>query len=303
MARGLRHSSRCRLGRGVSDVNEDFGTFDPEATARMQRRRRFRRVPLRVLLPNAITLLSLCAGMTAIRMAGEGRFDVAVGAIVLACVLDALDGRIARMLKGTSRFGAELDSLADFVSFGVAPAVVLHIWSLHLLKGLGWIVALAFAVCTALRLARFNVALDDPDKPAWKTNFFTGVPAPAGAGLALLPMYLAFMIGFDGSYAAIGLLFYVPFVGFLMVSRIPTFSSKLAGERIRGEAVLPVLILVVLFTSLLVSYPWEMLTALALAYLAVIPLGMLRYRRLEERHARAAEAKAGNTRSRSEEAG
>src|SRR3990172_2484910 len=153
-----------------------FPPFEPEGEER--RWRRFRPVPFRVLLPNLITLLSLCLGLTAIRMAIEGRLEYAIGAIVLAAILDGLDGQIARLLKGTSRFGAELDSLADFVNFGVAPGFVLFIWGLKDLRGFGWIVAIVFAICAALRLARFNVMLEDPNRPAYAGNFFVGMPAP-----------------------------------------------------------------------------------------------------------------------------
>src|ERR1700749_2076275 len=145
------------------------------------RRRRFRLVPVRTLAPNMVTLLALCAGLTAIRMAFEDRYVLAVAAIVFAAVLDGLDGRLARFLKGTSRFGAELDSLSDFVNFGVAPALILYFWDLHNLKSAGWIAAMAFAICAGLRLARFNVMIDDPDRPAWAANFFVGMPARGGA--------------------------------------------------------------------------------------------------------------------------
>src|SRR6478752_3276148 len=166
-----------------------FPPFDP---APPFRRRRFKAIPVRMLLPNLITLLALCAGLTAIRMAVELRLDLALGAIVLAAALDGVDGRVARLLKGTSRFGAELDSLADFVNFGVTPALILYFWGLHDLHSVGWIASLVFAICGALRLARFNVMIDDPTKPAWAGNFFTGIPAPAGAITVLLPIYLSF---------------------------------------------------------------------------------------------------------------
>ena len=145
-------------------------------------KRGFRGVPVRFLLPNLITLLALCSGLTAIRLAFEGRFEIAVAAVILAIFLDAVDGRLARMLKGTSRFGAELDSLADFLNFGVAPALLLYFWALNSLKPMGWTICMMLAVACALRLARFNVMLDDPNKPAWAGSFFTGIPAPAGAG-------------------------------------------------------------------------------------------------------------------------
>src|SRR5436190_22003845 len=200
----------------------DFGE-DIKARSREQRLRRFKQIPLRILVPNLVTLLALCSGVTAIRLGVEGRYELAVGAVILAIVLDAIDGRLARFLKGTSRFGAELDSLADFVNFGVAPAILIYLWSLNSLKSLGWLVALCLAICCALRLARFNVAIDDPDKPAWKMNFFVGIPAPAGAGLAMAPMYLGFLgLVPDGKAAAALVLVWVALVAAGMVSRVPT---------------------------------------------------------------------------------
>ena len=157
------------------------------------RRRRFRPIPVRMLLPNVITLLAICAGLTAIRLSTEGRMDIAVAAIVFAAVLDGIDGRVARMIKGQSKFGAELDSLADFVNFGVAPGLILYFWQLHELNNGGWIAAMVFAISGGLRLARFNATMDDPNKPPFAANFFTGVPAPAGAITVLLPIYLAFL--------------------------------------------------------------------------------------------------------------
>ena len=156
-----------------------YSRFDPER--RQRRIQRLRQIPIRTLVPNVITLLALCAGMTGIRLALENRYELALAAIVFAAMLDAVDGRVARMIKGTSRFGAELDSLADFVNFGVAPGLILYFWGLNALGNLGWIAAMVFAICTALRLARFNVQIDDPNRPVWAGNFFTGVPAPAGA--------------------------------------------------------------------------------------------------------------------------
>src|SRR5246127_5782317 len=166
--------------------------FEPRYSAPELRRRRFRPIPVRMLVPNVITLLAICAGLTAIRLSTEGRMELAVGAIVLAAMLDGIDGRVARMIKGQSKFGAELDSLADFVNFGVAPGLMLYFWQLHELHNGGWIAAMVFAIAGGLRLARFNATLDDPNKPAFAANFFTGVPAPAGAGTPLLPLYLRF---------------------------------------------------------------------------------------------------------------
>ncbi len=261
-----------------------FHDFEPRRAAREQRYRRFRLIPIRILLPNVITLLALCSGVTAIRMATEGRFELAVAAIILATLLDALDGRVARLLKGTSRFGAELDSLADFVNFGVAPAMVVYLWSLQSMKSLGWVVCLALAICCAARLARFNMALDDPDKPAWTGGFFTGVPAPAGAGLALLPMYLGFLGIIDGPTVAPAILLYTAFVGFLMVSQIPTFSGKGSGNRIRRDLVMPAILISVLFVAMLLSYPWIMLSVMAVLYLALLPVGHWRYQKLAAQH-------------------
>ncbi|MEI7599489.1 MAG: phosphatidylcholine/phosphatidylserine synthase [Aestuariivirga sp.] len=245
-----------------------------------QGQRRFRMVPVRFLLPNMITLLALCSGVTAIRFAFEGRYELAVASVMLAVVLDAVDGRLARFLKGTSRFGAELDSLADFVNFGVAPAILLYVWSLNSLRTLGWVICLVLAICCALRLARFNVALDDPNKPAWANRFFTGAPAPAGAGLALLPFYLGFLGIIDEGHGwALLIGPYIVCVALLMVSRVPTFSGKHMG-RIRGDMVLPVLGLAVLAVVMLISYPWEFLSIVSVIYLALIPVSIRSYRKL-----------------------
>lgn len=253
-----------------------FPPFDP---APPPFRRRFKAIPVRTLLPNLITLLALCAGLTAIRLSVEDKLDLALAAIVFAALLDGIDGRIARMLKGTSRFGAELDSLADFVNFGVAPALILYFWGLHELKSAGWIVALVFAICAGLRLARFNVMMDDPNKPLWAGNFFTGIPAPAGAITVLLPIYLGFL-GVPVSLITIWItFFYTLAIAFLMVSRLPVFSGKRVGKRVPPEMVLPVFVMVVLFFAMLVSYPWQILTVGTLAYLACLPLGWLSYRK------------------------
>src|SRR5476649_2430010 len=199
-----------------------FQPFDPAPPPR----RRFRAIPVRILLPNLITLLALCAGLTAIRLAAESRFDWALAGVVAAAALDGIDGRVARLLKGTSRFGAELDSLADFVNFGVAPGLILYFWGLHKLKSAGWIAALTFAICAGLRLARFNVMIDDPNKPVWAGNFFTGIPAPAGAITVLLPIYLNFLGVSNGLVTVWLTFFYTLAIALLMVSRLPVFSGK-----------------------------------------------------------------------------
>jgi CDP-diacylglycerol--serine O-phosphatidyltransferase len=195
-------------------------------------------VPIRVLIPNIFTLLGLCAGLTAIRMAIEHRWDLAVGALVFAAFLDGIDGRIARLLKASSRFGAELDSLADFVNFGVAPGIIIFNWALDDLRSMGWIVVLVYAVCAALRLARFNVALERKDLPAWKSSYFVGVPAPAGALILLLPVYLQ-DLGLHLPRLTPLVLVYTLIVALLMVSRVPTFSGKAIGQKVPREHVPP----------------------------------------------------------------
>jgi CDP-diacylglycerol--serine O-phosphatidyltransferase len=257
-----------------------FPPVDPEAKRGRPRRRL---VPFTAVLPNLVTLLGLCAGLTAIRMAIEGRFDLAMGAIILAIILDGIDGRLARYFRATSRFGEELDSLADFVNFGVAPALFMFIWRLDELSSFGWICALVFAICTGLRLARFNAALlaEEP-RPDWSRDFFVGVPAPAGAGLLLLPFFLQRIV--DIRIAAFSVAIYAVLIALLMVSRIPTLSGKRFGRRIPRERVMPVLVIGVLLVALLLSYPFSFLSVAALAYLAHIPLAA-RARKIAEESA------------------
>src|SRR5947199_8129077 len=214
------------------------------------RRRRFRPIPVRMLVPNVITLLAICAGLTAIRLSTEGQMPLAVAAIVFAAILDGIDGRVARMIKGQSKFGAELDSLADFVNFGVAPGLILYFWQLHEIHNGGWIAAMVFAISGGLRLARFNATMDDPNKPAFATNFFTGVPAPAGAITVLLPVYLAFL-GLPKPPAVLTAL-YTLLIAFLMVSRLPVFSGKTIRTRVPPDMALPVCVSVFFLIALLI---------------------------------------------------
>jgi len=246
------------------------------------KRRGFRPVPLRLLLPNIVTLLALCLGLTAIRFAVDGSVEWAVSAIAGAAVLDGLDGRIARALKSTSRFGAELDSLADFVDFGVAPAFVLFAADLHAVKSFGWVAALLFAMACALRLARFNVMLDDPDQPAWRKNFFVGMPAPAGAIVGLLPIYLrsALELGPPEPRTAFLESLYVLAIALLMASRVPHFSGKSMG-RVPREYLAVFLVGVAAALLLVFVFPMQALVAVSLAYLASIPLAIRRYRELD----------------------
>ena len=238
----------------------------------MLRRRRppLRRHSINRLIPNILTLLALCAGLTAMRFALEQHFQLAVVALVAAAVLDGLDGRIARLIGATSKFGAELDSLSDFVCFGVAPALTLYLWVMNHSGRFGWAIVLLYAVCAALRLARFNTALDDDTSPAWTYNYFTGVPVPAGAGLVILPLIASFEIGrewFEHPWL-IGL--WTIMVSGLMVSRLPTFAFK--RMRVPHWMVLPILLVVGVIAAGLAAEPWLTLLLIGCAYVASIPL-------------------------------
>jgi CDP-diacylglycerol---serine O-phosphatidyltransferase len=258
-----------------------------------------RRLPggltLRALVPNAITAAALCAGLTGVRFAitAAGREDgsalavqewkFAIAAIVIAGVLDGIDGRIARLLKAQSRFGAELDSLADNVSFGVAPALVLFMWSLQDAARGGWFAALAFAVCMALRLARFNARIDLADEPRKEAGFLTGVPAPVGAGLVFLPMYLSFATDHPVFRDPLLVGAWLVAIAFLLISALPTLSwGKL---RPRKSVRLEVIALVGLFGAAAITEPWLTLIGIAAVYLASLPLAALLYARVKRQRA------------------
>jgi len=254
-----------------------------EDEERRRRRRllfRHSKIPLRLLVPNVFTLLSLCAGLTAIRMAIELRYELAIALVVVAALLDGVDGRLARALRAQSKFGAELDSLADFVNFGVAPAIIVFIWGLGgLPRGFGWIVALVFALATGLRLARFNTMID-VEKPKWQSDYFTGMPAPAGAITVLLPLYVDGLGLFDVRAWPWLVAIYTTAMAALLISTIPTYSGKLLGERISREYVLPMFVGVAALVALLVTYPYGTLTLGTLLYLAAVPLS---YRRFQQK--------------------
>ena len=237
---------------------------------------RIREIPLRMVLPNLVTVLAICAGLSGIRFGFEGRFETAVVMVLIAAFLDGIDGRLARMLKATSKFGAQMDSLADIVNFGVAPALVLYAFLLDRAGSPGWIAALLFAIACGLRLARFNVLDEDTDRPAWQAEYFVGVPAPAGAVLVMLPVYLAFIGVYRArppvALAASG---FTVLVAFLLVSRLPVYSGK--SIKVPGDRVLPLILAVVLFVLLLLTYPWQTLTASVAAYLAFLPLSVRAY--------------------------
>ena len=249
-----------------------------------------RGIPMRALIPNAVTVLALCFGLTGVRLAIAGDWERAVAAVVLAGVLDGLDGRIARMLKGSSRFGAELDSLSDVTAFGVAPALIIYLWSLQYLPGIGWLFALSHAVCCALRLARFNAHLDSDDVPHKKAGFFTGVPAPLGAGLTLSPLFFDHWLDTEFFRQPIVSATIVSVVAFLMISSLPTFSWKAA--RVKAEWRLLALVAIGLFAGALFSVPWMTLSLISIFYAATIPLSLHQYRQIRQREAQGASPEA-----------
>jgi CDP-diacylglycerol---serine O-phosphatidyltransferase len=252
--------------------------------------RKGRGLSLRAVIPNAITAAALCSGLTGIRFAIEGLWGQALFAIVLAGVLDALDGRMARLLKAQSRFGAELDSLADSLSFGMAPALVLFLWSLQDLPRLGWFAALGFAICCALRLARFNAQIDTEEQPHKSAGFLTGVPAPVGAGLAFLPMFLWLASGEDWFREPWLVGIWMVLIAFLMISNLATLSwaSIRPGKQIRLGAIA----MVGLLFAALLTEPWWTLALICVIYLALMPLGIARYARVKRQRS-AARAFAG----------
>jgi CDP-diacylglycerol--serine O-phosphatidyltransferase len=237
------------------------------------------------MVPNLITVLAICAGLTGVRLAFEGRFELSVVMVLIAAFLDGIDGRIARLLKATSKFGTQMDSLADIVNFGVAPALVLYAFLLDQARSLGWIAAMMYAIAAGLRLARFNVMEEREVKAVWQSDYFVGVPAPAGAMLVLLPVYLGFL-GVDPSrtFAYIGSL-YTVLIGFFLISRLPVYSGKSLGKRMRRDLVLPILLLVVLYVAFLMSFTWETMTLTALAYLCFLPLSVRGWSRRYGAHA------------------
>jgi CDP-diacylglycerol--serine O-phosphatidyltransferase len=238
-------------------------------TRRPRERRRLPHFSVNRMLPNVLTLLALCAGMTAIRFAINGQFQYAVFTIIAAGVFDGLDGRLARLLKATSSFGAELDSLSDFISFGVAPAAMLYLWTMAAWHSVGWVIVLTYAVCCALRLARFNAQLDTEPLP-YRTEFFSGVPAPAGAGLVMVPMFVSFEFGdwITRSPYLNGI--WITAVALSMVSTMPTFSLK--RMRIPHHFVIPTLLLIVLAVAFFTTAPWPTLMMVGMVYLVSIPL-------------------------------
>ncbi|WP_027486043.1 CDP-diacylglycerol--serine O-phosphatidyltransferase [Allorhizobium undicola] len=239
---------------------------------------RLREIPLRLMVPNLITVLAICAGLTGVRLAFEGRFELAVGMVLVAAFLDGIDGRIARLMKATSKFGAQMDSLADIVNFGVAPGLVLYIFILDQARSFGWIAALIFAIAAGLRLARFNVMEERGIKAPWQSAYFVGVPAPAGALLVMLPVYLGFLGLPITPAVGVACAVYTVLIAALLVSRLPVWSGK-SEKKVRRDLVLPLTLCVVLYVALLMSYTWEVLSATAILYLLSLPLGARAWKR------------------------
>ena len=242
-----------------------------------------RRIPFRAMIPNAVTALALCFGLTGVSLAIGGHWERALGSVILAGVLDGLDGRIARLLRAQSKFGAELDSLSDNIAFGTAPALILFLWSLRAEPRFGWLAALALAVCCALRLARFNARLDVAEQPHKSAGFNTGVPAPAGAGLAFIPIYLWLISGNDWFRAWPVVMPWTLFIALLMISSLPTYSW--ASIRIRQSWRMIALAALAIFGASLIVAPWQTLLVLAVLYLLMIPTAVLSYGRVKRRRA------------------
>ena len=242
-----------------------------------------RGIPFRAMIPNAITALALCMGLTGVSLAIRGDWEPALGAIVFAGVLDGLDGRIARLLRAQSKFGAELDSLSDNIAFGTAPALILFLWSLQNAPRFGWIASLALAVCCALRLARFNARLDVAEQPHKSAGFNTGVPAPAGAGLAFIPMFLWLITGMPIFQNWQLVMPWTLLIAALMISSVPTYSWT--SIRIRKDWRLFSLAGIALLGAALIIAPWYTLLAAALLYLAMMPFGFASYARVKRRRA------------------
>ena len=243
------------------------------------RRERLRALSFNRMIPNILTMVALCAGLTALRYGLEQKWEQAVLSLVVAAILDALDGRIARILNETSKFGAELDSLSDFIGFGVAPAVLLYLWTMSSAGPVGWVLVLLFSVCCALRLARFNTVIDASKPPVWAKNYFTGVPSPAGAGLVLLPLILSFQIDSPLLRSPVLVGIVIVIVACLLVSRIPTYSFK--NFRVQHRMVLFTMLGVGILAALSVTAPWLTLTIILAAYILSFPAGIRSFKRLE----------------------
>ncbi|WP_336287877.1 CDP-diacylglycerol--serine O-phosphatidyltransferase [Bartonella sp. CB60] len=263
-----------------------FSSFNPEGQHDDIPNRWRSPTPMRYVIPNIITVLAICAGMSSIRLAFEHRYEAAILMVLLAAVLDGADGRIARLMDGSSSFGAQMDSLADVVNFGVAPALIVYSFILTQVHQVGWVAALVYCAACCLRLARFNVMLDDANIPKWKGNYFIGVPAPAGALLLLLPVYLG-ALGLIPSWGwALFFSLYTVVIAFLLVSRLPVWNAKTIDQNLRRDIVVPCMLFIVIYVGFLATYTWHTLLITAVGYMIFLPCSFVAYNKrvaLEEK--------------------
>jgi CDP-diacylglycerol--serine O-phosphatidyltransferase len=235
----------------------------------------------RMLLPNMLTLIGVCIGLTSIRFALSGEFHLAIVAIIIAALIDGLDGRIARLIKGTSKVGKELDSLTDMISFGVAPAFIMYFWKLNTLGRFGWLLCLIYVICVALRLARFNI--NSNQEPSWKDNFFEGVPSPAGGILVLTPLIIS-LTGFNFielNFDIITPIFFIT-TSFLLISKFPSYSFKKIV--IQRKATIFLLFSIILFFGLLLIYTFEVIAISSIIYLSILPISFFHYQKMKKIH-------------------
>lgn len=273
----------------MSDDDNDLHDDDtprrlrgPLGRARAGAARRLKSLSFNRIFPNVLTLMAACAGLTAIRYAINDQWDRAVIALVAAAMLDGVDGRVARLLRGTTKFGAELDSLADAINFGVAPALIMYLWAMNAAGAIGWALCLLHAVCCVLRLARFNTMIGQPDLPHWAHNYFTGVPSPFGAGIAILPLIMWLQSGEDFFSRPVVAGAFILASSLLMVSQVPVYSGK--HMRLKPQWVIPMMVAVGAFMAFLVTEPWATLSLVGLGLIATIPFSVMSFRRLKATH-------------------
>ncbi len=271
---------------GYSDRDDDDAPRrrllrGPLGRARDGAARRFKSLSFNRIFPNILTVIAACAGLTGIRYGISGQWDRAVIALVAAAMLDGVDGRVARLLRGTSQFGAELDSLADAINFGVAPAIIMYLWAMNAAGSIGWALCLLHAVCCVLRLARFNTMIGQPNLPPWAHNYFTGVPSPFGAGIAILPLIFWLYSGEDFFSRPVVTGAFLLASSLLMVSQVPVYSGK--HMRLKPHWVVPMMVAVGAVTAFLVTEPWATLSVLGIGLIGTIPFSVLSFRRLKAR--------------------
>ena len=266
------------------ESSSPFSSFDPEGHKNDDVKPR-RSISIRFVLPNVITILAICAGVSSIRLAFEHRFETAILMVLLAAVLDGVDGRLARLMGGGSSFGAQMDSLADVVNFGVAPALIVYSFLLNQAHQVGWIAALVYCIACCLRLARFNVMIDNKHIPRWQREYFVGVPAPAGALLVLLPIYLGCLGLEPGAGWALVFSLYTVVIAFLLISRLPVWNGKTVGQQLRRDVVIPGMLVVVIYVGFLATYTWQVLLVTAIGYMAFLPFSLMAYQKRSVREA------------------